>query len=83
MHAFELVSANDDIGERGAVLQNKDGRCAPGVLVRVAWASAVVLFVAHIFNSRDSHGGGEGDDAAGASWDVERLSSAEGGQDGG
>lgn len=81
--ALELVRADDDIAQAGAVLEDEDGRVGARVGVRVARAAAVELLVAVVDGAADDRGLGEGDDAAGAGGDVEALGRGEGREGGG
>jgi hypothetical protein len=83
VHTLKLVGTNDDIRKRSTVLKNEDSRIGSSVVVSVAGTSTVVLLVAHILHSRNTHGGTEGVDAADTGGNVERLGCAESCQDGG
>lgn len=81
MDSFELLDANDDVAEGGTVVQNEDGVVTAGVGIGITSLSSIELLVSIILNARDNAGGGEGDDAANAGWDVQGLRCTEASED--
>lgn len=56
MNACELVGADDNIGQSGAVFQDEHSAVASSGAVSVACAAAVVLSVAHVLDAGDGAG---------------------------
>ena len=81
---LELASTDDDVGDAGAVLEDKDSRGAASVSVGVAVTTTVKLLVSEVTGTRDNGRLGEGDDAARTGGNVEGLSrnQAAGGEQG-
>lgn len=75
--SLELVLADDDVGDAGAVLQNEDGAVATGVSVGIALPATVELLVSIVLGARDDAGLGKRNDASRAGGDVEGLGRGE------
>lgn len=80
MDALELASADDDIGDGGAVVEDEDGVLASSIVVGVAITAAVKLLVAVVDRAGDDGGRRKGDDGPRAGGDVEGLGGAQGSQ---
>lgn len=78
--ALKLVGTNDDVAQRGAVVEDEDGAVTAGVSVGVAGTATVILAVAHVDGARDGARRREGDDGADSGRDVESLGGGGGGQ---
>lgn len=65
MHALNLPSANNDIGERSAVFENEDCVVAASI-IWIGWASyaAVEFLIAIVLGARDTDWRGERLDVA-------------------